>query len=161
VFVKNARKIKISASQLISNMICINHEHNKKFGLFKFHSGDGKFNLNSLRGYSLKIFNAQTAHVSDFIVLWCVCFGLSLSLSFGSIKSGSNWTGTAWTVRHLVLGWFVQSKRFAIYESVFIVLVNKLRCFITLFYRKLLCLNLHRSSNIHLICCFEFCTLIE
>ena len=42
-------------------MICMNYDHNKKFGLLKFHSGYGKFNLNSPNGYSLKIINAQTA----------------------------------------------------------------------------------------------------
>jgi len=42
-------------------MICINYDHNIKFGLLKFHSGYGKFNLNSPKGYSLKIINAQTA----------------------------------------------------------------------------------------------------
>jgi len=57
---KNTRKIKISASQLISNMICMNDDYNKKFGLLKCHSGYGKFNLNSPKGYSLKIINAQT-----------------------------------------------------------------------------------------------------
>jgi len=41
-------------------MICLNYDHNKKFGLLKFHSGYGKFNLNSPKGYSLKIINAQT-----------------------------------------------------------------------------------------------------
>ena len=41
-------------------MICMNYDHNKKFGLLKFHSGYGKFNLNSPKGYSLKIINAQT-----------------------------------------------------------------------------------------------------
>ena len=61
MFLKNTRKIKISASQLISNMICMNIDHNKKFGLLKFYSGYGKFNLNSPKGYSLKIINAQTA----------------------------------------------------------------------------------------------------
>ena len=62
---ENTRKIKIpvSAIQLISNMICMNYDHNKKFGLLKFHLGYGKFNLNSPKGYSLKIINAQT--VSD------------------------------------------------------------------------------------------------
>jgi len=57
---ENTRNIKISASQLISNMICMNYDHNKKFGLLKFHSGYGKFNLNSPKGYCLKIINAQT-----------------------------------------------------------------------------------------------------
>ena len=51
----------MSASQLISNMICMNYDHNKKFGLLKFHSGYGKLNLNSPKGYSLKIINTQTA----------------------------------------------------------------------------------------------------
>ena len=39
----------------------MNYDHNKKFGLLKFHSGYGKFNLNSPKGYSLKIINAHTA----------------------------------------------------------------------------------------------------
>jgi len=30
------------------------YDHNKKFGLLKFHSGYGKFNLNSPKGYTLK-----------------------------------------------------------------------------------------------------------
>ena len=50
----------MSASQLISNMICMNYDHNKKFGLLKLYSGYGKFNLNSPKGYSQKIINAQT-----------------------------------------------------------------------------------------------------
>ena len=41
-------------------MICMNYDHNKKFGLLKCYSGYGKFNLNSPKGYSLKIINAQT-----------------------------------------------------------------------------------------------------
>jgi len=41
-------------------MICMNYDHNKKFGLFKFQSGYWKINLNSPNGYSLKIINAQT-----------------------------------------------------------------------------------------------------
>ena len=45
-------------------MICINYDHNKKFGLLKFHSGYGKFNLNSPKGYSLKQINGQTAPMS-------------------------------------------------------------------------------------------------
>jgi len=44
----------------------MNYDHNKKFGLLKFHSGYGKFNLNSPKGYSLKIINVQTAY-SPFI----------------------------------------------------------------------------------------------
>ena len=57
---ENTRKIKISASHFISNMNCMNYDHNKKFGLIKFHSGYGTFNLNSPKGYSRKIINAQT-----------------------------------------------------------------------------------------------------
>jgi len=41
-------------------MICMNYDHNKKFGLLQFHLGYGKFNLNSPKGYSLKNINAQT-----------------------------------------------------------------------------------------------------
>jgi len=40
----------------------MNYDNNKKFGLLKFHSGYGKFNLNSPKGYSLKIINAQTGN---------------------------------------------------------------------------------------------------
>ena len=40
----------------------MNYDYNKKFGLLKFHSGYGKFNLNSPKGYSLNIINAQTAY---------------------------------------------------------------------------------------------------
>jgi len=57
---ENTSKIKISASQLISNMICMNYDNNKKFGLLQFHSGYGNFYLNSPKGYSKKIINAQT-----------------------------------------------------------------------------------------------------
>jgi len=42
-------------------MICMNYDHSKKFGLLKFHSGYETFNLNSPKGYNLKIINAQTA----------------------------------------------------------------------------------------------------
>ena len=38
----------------------MNYDYNKKFGLLKFQSGYGEFNLNSPKGYSLKIINAQT-----------------------------------------------------------------------------------------------------
>ena len=41
-------------------MICMNYDHNKKFGLLKFHSGYGKFYFNSPKGYTRKIINAQT-----------------------------------------------------------------------------------------------------
>jgi len=46
-------------------MICMNYDHNKKFG-FRFHSGYGKFNLNSPKGYSLKIINAQTERAIQY-----------------------------------------------------------------------------------------------
>ena len=55
-----------SASQLISKMICMNFDHNKKFGLLKFHSGYGNCYLNSLKGYSRTIINAQTATAKYF-----------------------------------------------------------------------------------------------
>ena len=61
---KKTSKIKINASQLISNMICMNYDNNKKFGLLQFHSGYGKFYLNSPKGYSRKIINAQTVCMS-------------------------------------------------------------------------------------------------
>jgi len=36
------------------------YDHNKTFGLLKFHSGYGKKNFNSPNGYIRKIINAQT-----------------------------------------------------------------------------------------------------
>jgi len=50
---ENTSKIKISASQLISNMICMNYDNNKKFGLLQFHLGYG-------RAIVEKKINAQT-----------------------------------------------------------------------------------------------------
>ena len=41
----------------------MNYDHNKKFRVLKFHSGYGKFNLNSPEGYGLEIINAQTGYV--------------------------------------------------------------------------------------------------
>ena len=38
----------------------MNYDYNKKLGLLKFYSGYGNFYLNSLKGYSRKIINAQT-----------------------------------------------------------------------------------------------------
>ena len=38
----------------------MNYDHNKIFGLFKFKSGYRKLCLNSPKGYSRKIINAQT-----------------------------------------------------------------------------------------------------
>ena len=60
LFVKNTTKTKISASQRISIKNCINYDHNKNVGLFKLQSGYRKLYLNSPKGYSRKIFNAQT-----------------------------------------------------------------------------------------------------
>jgi len=51
---KNTTKIKISASQRISIKNCMNCDHNKKVGLFKFKSGYRKLYLNSPKGYSRK-----------------------------------------------------------------------------------------------------------
>ena len=45
----------------MSNMICMNYDHNKKFRLLKFYSGYWKFNSNSPKGYGLKKINTQTA----------------------------------------------------------------------------------------------------
>ena len=56
---KNTTKIKISASQHISNMNFMNYDHNQFYGLFKFQSGYRKFYLNSPKGYCQKIINAQ------------------------------------------------------------------------------------------------------
>ena len=52
----------------MSNMSCMNYDHNKKFGLLKFHSGYGKFDLNSPKGYSLKIINTQLIGW----LCWCI-----------------------------------------------------------------------------------------
>ena len=38
----------------------MNYDHNKKVWAIKISFGYGKFNLNSPKGYSLKIINAQT-----------------------------------------------------------------------------------------------------
>ena len=38
----------------------MHYDHNKKFGLLKFHSGYGTFYFDSPKGYSRKIINAQT-----------------------------------------------------------------------------------------------------
>ena len=71
MFVKNTTKIKISASQRISIKNWINYDHNKNFGLFKFQSGYRKIYLNSPKGYSQKIINAQTcSHTWDWADHW-------------------------------------------------------------------------------------------
>ena len=57
---KNTTQIKISASQRISIKNFMNYDHNQMFGLFKFQSSYRKFYLNSPKGYSRKIINAQT-----------------------------------------------------------------------------------------------------
>ena len=63
LFVNNTTKLKISASQPISIKNCMNYDHNKNFGLFKFQSGYRTLYLNGPKGYSRKIINAQTARV--------------------------------------------------------------------------------------------------
>jgi len=63
LFIKNATKISISASQRMSIKNCMNYGYNKNVGLFKFQSGYRKLYLNSLKGYSPKILNAQTGVV--------------------------------------------------------------------------------------------------
>ena len=45
-------------------MICRNYANNKMFGLLQFHSSYGKFYLNSPKGYSRKIINAQTGNAA-------------------------------------------------------------------------------------------------
>ena len=40
----------------------MNNDHDKKFGLLKFHLGYGKNYFNSPKGYSRKIINAQTGN---------------------------------------------------------------------------------------------------
>jgi len=40
----------------------MNYEHNKNFGLFQFQSGYRKLYLNTLKGYSRKLINAQTGN---------------------------------------------------------------------------------------------------
>jgi len=106
---ENTRKIKIpvSAIQLISNMICMNYDHNKKFGLLKFHLGYGKFNLNSPKGYSLKIINVQTDHYIYLIInnITAITIGLclrfSMFLMFRSIlKKHSSALKLGWAGRH-------------------------------------------------------------
>jgi len=60
-------------------MICMKYDHNKKFGLLKFHSGYDFFYLYSPKSYRLKIINAQTVcnklygYMSQFIlcILYC------------------------------------------------------------------------------------------
>jgi len=44
----------------------MNYDNSKQFGLLQFHSGYGKFYLNSPKGYTRKITNAQTARVQTF-----------------------------------------------------------------------------------------------
>jgi len=70
----------------------MNYDHNKKFGLLKFHSGYGKFNLNSPNGYCLKIINAQTVAINYNI---CCVSGSGpppsqANVSLGVKKSNNN-----------------------------------------------------------------------
>jgi len=60
ISLKNTLKIKISVSQHISKLNCMNYDHNQFWGLFKFKTGYRKYILNSPKGYSRKIINAQT-----------------------------------------------------------------------------------------------------
>jgi len=57
--------MKISASKCISIKNCMNYDHNTNFGLFKFQSGNRKLYLNSPKGYSRKIINAQTDYTDN------------------------------------------------------------------------------------------------
>ena len=62
IFVRevNPTKINISASQRISNMNCMNYDHNKSLGLFKF---------KKLKGlYSQKIITAQIKYL--WVINW-------------------------------------------------------------------------------------------
>jgi len=45
----------------------MNCDHNKSFGLFTFQSGYRKLHLNSPKGYSRKIINAQTASNKEYL----------------------------------------------------------------------------------------------
>ena len=59
---KNTIKIKMSASKRITVKDCMKYDHNKNVGLFKFQSGYRTFYLNSPKGYTRKIINAQTGN---------------------------------------------------------------------------------------------------
>jgi len=61
-------------------MNCMNYDHNKSFGRFKFQSGHRKFYLNNPKGYSRKKINAQTAITSWKSYRWW------------------RWRRTAWTI---------------------------------------------------------------
>ena len=52
----------------------MNYDHNKKFELLKFYSGYGKFYLNSPKGYSRKIINAQTARNTNVKAVFPIHF---------------------------------------------------------------------------------------
>ena len=54
----------------------MNYDHNKKFGLLNFFSAYGKFNLNSPKGYSLKIINAETDEHGKLISKMILSIGL-------------------------------------------------------------------------------------
>ena len=57
MLVKNTNKIKNSVRQRISNMNCMNYDHNQFLGLFKFQSGYRKHYLNSSMGYHHVVLN--------------------------------------------------------------------------------------------------------
>jgi len=49
----------------------MNYDHNKNVGLFKFQSGYRKLYLNSPKGYSRKITNAQTGvGITEVVILF-------------------------------------------------------------------------------------------
>ena len=75
LFIKNTTKIKISASQRISIKNCMNYDHNRNFGLFKFQSGYSKLYLNSPKGFSRKIISAQTdTDIKPIPDIWLALF---------------------------------------------------------------------------------------
>jgi len=57
----------------------MNYDHNKTFGLLKFHSGYGTFYLNSLKGYCLKIIKAQTARNTNVKAVFPIHFPIYAS----------------------------------------------------------------------------------
>ena len=64
----------------------MNYDLNKKFGLLKFHSGYGQFNLNSPKCYSLKLINAQTV-IIYYMFIFLLFKGTDISSPFGANTS--------------------------------------------------------------------------
>jgi len=79
------------------------YDHNKKFGLLKFHSGYGKFNLNSPKGYSLKIINVQTAlKFYDLSYRW-------ISFLYARIETSDVlWYGICPSVSHIMSAQYLE-----------------------------------------------------